>query len=99
MDILEQKPVLVIISGNRPKHIMHKEIIRFAAYDGRYEDLDSAVSINLLPMISKRWNRLFKWNGEGDMPLNEKLKLKQIVKMVHNVGRWIRFWLRHSAIY
>lgn len=71
---------------------MEKEKIRFAAYDGRYGDLFADYPSDLLPMISEKWNRIFKWDGQGEMPDQERKKLKQIVKRAHQTGRWVRFW-------
>jgi len=85
-------PVMAIISGNRPRETMENEDARYAAYDGRLEDLGSGVSTDFIPLISGRWGASFTWNGVGPMPEEEQLLLKHIVDAAHAEGRRLRFW-------
>jgi len=86
------KAVLAIISGNRPFAFMQSQAVRYAAYDGRLTDLKSDAPANLIPLISDRWGRHFKWRGDGPMPTEERLKLEEIVQTAHKKGRRVRFW-------
>jgi glycerophosphoryl diester phosphodiesterase len=45
-----------------------------------------------MPLISDRWGSHFKWRGEGEFSKEERSKLHDIVKKVHQGGRRIRFW-------
>lgn len=83
--------VSVIISGNRPRHLIAAAHPRLAAYDGRLSDLADVDSI-LIPLISDRWNSHFEWSGEGPMPDLEYHRLRDIVQQSHLRGREIRFW-------
>jgi len=87
-----KKAVTVILSGNRPRQTMRYEPKRFAACDGRPEDLAGQDNNTLLPIISDKWSNHFSWYGEGPMPLNEKTKLDSMVHIAHEQGRWLRFW-------
>lgn len=91
-DKIETNVVTVIISGNRARATMAKETERFAAMDGRIEDLDSNASIALIPMISDNWTKYFKWRGVGPMPEEERIRLREFVTKAHKQGRKIRFW-------
>src|SRR5262245_21073785 len=51
-DRTETNAITVIISGNRARRTMSEEKVRFAAYDGRLEDLDGSDSRNFIPLIS-----------------------------------------------
>ncbi len=84
--------VVAIISGNRPKRIMERETIRYAAYDGRLEDLNSGALATFIPLISDNWTVHFTWTGEGPMPDFERQKLRDIVETAHAEGRRVRFW-------
>jgi len=97
LDYPAHKPVMVILSGNRPLQEMRAEEFRFAAYDGRVEDLNSNDPPSLIPMISEKWSKLFKWKGHGAFPDDEKLKLKRLVNEAHHKGRWLRFWATPGA--
>lgn len=86
------KPVIAIVSGNRPRELMESEKLRYAGYDGRMNDLESDAPATFMPLISDNWTRHFKWTGTGDMPEHERRKLIQIVQKAHKKGRRVRFW-------
>jgi hypothetical protein len=84
--------VTVIISGNRDRSVMPNETARYAALDGRLEDLDSNASSHFIPLVSESWTKIFKWRGAGPMPNVEKQTLRQTVTKAHAQGRKVRFW-------
>ncbi len=86
------KAVLAVVSGNRPRGFMESQKIRYAGCDGRLTDLESGYSPDLIPMISDNWRNHFKWNGTGEMPAQEHKKLSEIVQKAHEKGRLVRFW-------
>ena len=84
--------IVVIISGNRARDDMASDPIRYAAYDGRLEDLDSDAPAIFIPLISDKWTSNFMWMGTGDMPESERQKLREIVETAHAQGQRVRFW-------
>ncbi len=86
------KAVLAVISGNRPYELMASQKVRYAGYDGRLTDLQSEAPADLMPLISDNWTNHFTWRGLGEMPGEERSKLKEIVQVAHEKGRRIRFW-------
>jgi len=91
----ETNAVTVIISGNRARALMTNEPMRFAGYDGRLGDLGSIDSRHLIPLISDNWSLHFKWKarpGEGQLPVEERVKLLQIVNRAHHNGQRLRWW-------
>jgi len=88
--------VTVIVSGNRTRETMEAEVdrygVRYAAYDGRLEDLDSDADASLIPLISDKWTAYLTWEGRGPMPEEERQKLAAIVETAHQQGRRVRFW-------
>lgn len=86
------RAVTVIVSGNRPRKTMEQETLRYAALDGRLEDLKSDASEHLMPLISSNWMLTFKWRGQREMTDTEKQLFKSIVEKAHASGRRIRFW-------
>lgn len=84
--------IVVIISGNRSREMMASETVRYAAYDGRLEDLESGDAATLIPLISDKWTSHFFWKGNGDMPERERQKLRDIVEAAHQQGQRVRFW-------
>lgn len=88
----ETNGILAIITGNRSKTMFDGESVRFATLDGELEDLDSGKSPDLIPWISGNWFRTFQWRGTGQMPDDQKTRLKEIVVKAHQQGRKVRFW-------
>jgi hypothetical protein len=84
--------VVAIITGNRSKEMFAGETVRYAAFDGDLDDLDSSAPAALIPWISSNWTRTFRWRGSGAIPEQEKVKLKEIVDKAHQQGRRVRFW-------
>jgi len=88
--------VTVIVSGNRARADLEAEVarygVRYAAYDGRLEDLDSGAEASLIPLISDKWTTYLTWEGRGPMPEEERQKLAAIVETAHQQGRRVRFW-------
>jgi hypothetical protein len=86
------KAVLAIVSGNRPRELMESQKLRYAGYDGRLTDLQSSAAAELIPLISDHWTRHFTWKGTGEMPAEERRRLREIVQTAHKKGRRVRFW-------
>jgi hypothetical protein len=84
--------IMVVVSGNRPFEFMQSQTIRYAGFDGRIENLNSGISPNLMPVVSDNWAKYFSWNGTGQMPDEEKLKLKNFADKAKNQGYLLRFW-------
>jgi hypothetical protein len=90
--------VTAIISGNCPRSLMASQTRRFAACDGRIEDLrDAAASASLVPLISDSWGSVFDWQGVGAMPKAQRAKLLDITRTAHTRGQQVRFWSTPDA--
>ena len=88
----ETNAIIAILTGNRSLGMFAGESVRYAAYDGQLEDLDSEEPANLIPWISGDWGATFRWTGTGEMAAEEKQRLKEIVDKAHRKGRQVRFW-------
>jgi hypothetical protein len=88
----ETKAVTVVLSGNRDVKTITEQKTRYAAIDGRPADLDGDSSAALVPWISASWASQFKWAGTGEMPEDERKKLRAFVAKAHKQGRKVRFW-------
>ena len=83
-------PVSVVVD-NADRAIMGEKV-RYAAIDGRLDDLDQNIPVSLMPWISASWQDTFKWDANGPMPPDELNKLRDIIKKVHAQGKKLRFW-------
>lgn len=90
----QKKPgaVTAILSGDRPRRMLEAEKVRYAAYDGRAEDLDKGISSHFMPLVSSSWSGMFKWTGRGKMPDEERNRLHDFVAHAHRQGHKVRFW-------
>lgn len=87
-------PVSVVVSGNRPRETMRRQGIRFAAFDGRLDDLErhAAESSTFIPLVSSSWAEVSRWRGEGPVPDSVRIRLRELVETAHRQGRRLRFW-------
>jgi len=90
--VVEKRAVQVIVSGNRPRQMMLEEQIRYAAFDGRLEDLASDEPVHFMPWISDKFDKVTEWQNARPMLPAERNKLRQIVAQAHSKGRKVRFW-------
>jgi hypothetical protein len=88
----EPRAVTVVVSGNRAGEMMAAQEVRYAGLDGRMEDLNSKAPAHEMPWLSDRWSKLFRWQGEGPMPAQERRQLEELVRTAHEGGRLVRFW-------
>lgn len=88
----EERAVTVIISGNRPTKDLAAQAERYAAVDGRGEDLQNNPAATLVPLVSENWNTVFSWRWQGEIPADQKEKLARWISQAHAQGRLVRFW-------
>jgi hypothetical protein len=89
---LKQGAVTVFLSGSRPyEAIVHSEP-KLAFLDGRPSDIGKQVPAQVMPVISDHYRNHLSWNGKGEMPDEQKLKLRKLVSKVHAEGKKLRLW-------
>ena len=91
-ETMDEGPVTAIISGNRPRATMTAQPIRYAAYDGRLEDLELYAPTTFIPLISDNWFTFARWLGQGEPPEKVVKRLQEAVDKAHAQSRKIRFW-------
>ncbi|MBP9003527.1 MAG: phosphatidylinositol-specific phospholipase C/glycerophosphodiester phosphodiesterase family protein [Candidatus Hydrogenedentes bacterium] len=84
--------VTVIISGGAPRERLFQRPERLAAIDGNPGELDTDLNAHRVPLVSAGWSSVFTWTGKGDMPENERARLRDLVHKAHERGVMIRFW-------
>lgn len=89
---LEPGPVLAVISGSRPIEAMAASDPLYAGVDGRVGELTDAAPPAFMPLVSDHWRSHFSWDGEGEMPADQRAKLVDIVERVIAAGVRLRFW-------
>jgi hypothetical protein len=84
--------VTIILSGNRARAELAAQPVRYAALDGRFDDLAANPPAALVPWVSDNWTKHFTWKWTGPMPDVERAKFHALVAQAHAQGRRIRFW-------
>lgn len=88
----EPRAVDVVVSGNRPVEVIAADRKRYAAVDGRIRELSADPPVELVPLVSESWADHFRWDGQEEMSAEERAKLHEMAKQVHEKGRRLRFW-------
>jgi hypothetical protein len=84
--------VAVIVSGNRAPQVLQSQPVRYAALDGRKEDLEQDPPPSLVPLVSENWKKVFSWDWEGEMSSMDRAALGEWVRRAHAQKRKVRFW-------
>lgn len=90
--VIQSNAITIVLSGNRPRASLLAETSRYAAYDGRLEDLGTGASPVFMPLVSDDWSRHFKWRGNGSFPADERAKLKDFVAKARGEKKLLRLW-------
>ncbi|MEZ4441882.1 MAG: phosphatidylinositol-specific phospholipase C/glycerophosphodiester phosphodiesterase family protein [Polyangiaceae bacterium] len=85
-------PVTAVISGNRDRAAMEAQNERFAALDGRPEDLGTGAPLDLIPLVSQDWKKALSWTGVDAIPADQAQILADFVTSTHDEQRRLRFW-------
>lgn len=90
--IIKPGAVTVFLSGSRPSEAVLNAEPKLAFLDGRPGDLEKQIPSELMPVISDHYRNHLRWNGKGEIPEAEALKLRKLVSKVHAEGKKIRLW-------
>ena len=91
-DTMDFKPIRLLISGNRPIQSVQNNTIQYFQIDGRFDEFSLKASSSLVPRISDKYSKYFKWKGKGTMPETEQLLLEKLLQKAHQHGKKLRFW-------
>ena len=93
-DSMTTRPVVAVISGERPLVTLPAQRDRWAALDGRLADLDAANRLPALamPLVSADWKKFTDWRGRGTPPSSVRRRLASVAARTHAQGRRLRFW-------
>jgi hypothetical protein len=93
-DSMTTRPVITVISGERPLTTLPRQHDRWAGLDGRLADLTAAhaAPAAVMPLVSDDWKQITKWRGDGPPPSAARRRVAQAVAQAHAQGRRLRFW-------
>ncbi|MCC9019732.1 alkaline phosphatase [Flavobacterium lipolyticum] len=91
-DLISNKNLKVVISGNRPEPSNWNQYPEFIYFDGRRNETYSSEQLSHVEMISEDLKELTVWNGKGVMTQADLEKVQSVIKKVHAQNKKIRFW-------
>jgi len=93
-DTMAVRPVVVVLSGKRPITTVRAQHVRWAALDGRLDDLRARrrAPAAVMPLVSDDWEKITTWRGVGAEPRSVRRRVAQAVSRAHAQGRRLRFW-------
>lgn len=84
--------VRIVISGNTPPPGEFDRYPDYIFFDGRPEMAYTAGQLTRLGLISQSFSRYSRWNGEGQIPDEDRDQLKKVIENAHKQGKSFRFW-------
>jgi hypothetical protein len=89
---MQDRAVLVLISGNRPIDLIKNDPDQLMTIDGRPDDLSKNIPVEIMPVISDSYKKYMTWKGKGKPPAEELEKIKALASLVHAQGKKFRLW-------
>ena len=91
--IINQKNISIVISGNRPDPKEYEYYPDFIYFD--YQSLDPLVKQkmwNKIALISLNFKKFSNWNGKSRMTAKDYKKVDSVLRIAHQYGKPFRFW-------
>jgi alkaline phosphatase len=97
-DLISNKNLKVVISGNRPAPATWKDYPEFIYFDGRLNENYTSDQLSRIEMISEDLKQITVWNGKGVMTQADADKVQAIIKKVHDQNKKVRFWATQDNV-
>ena len=97
-DLVSNKNLKIVISGNRPSPANWKDYPEFIYFDGRLNENYTPEQLSRVEMISEDLKEITIWNGKGVMTQADSEKIQAIIKKVHDQHKKIRFWATQDNV-
>lgn len=97
-DIISNKNIKVVISGNRPVATLWATYPDFIYFDGRLTENYTSDQLARVEMISEDVKEITVWNGKGVLTQPDSEKIQAIIKKVHDQNKKIRFWATQDNV-
>ena len=97
-EIISNKNIKVVISGNRPSVDKWTSYPDFVYFDGRLNETYSASELARVEMISEDLHKITVWNGKGVLTQADLEKIQETIKKVHDQNKKVRFWATQDNV-
>jgi len=90
--IINNKRIMIAVSGNRPDPKKYAAYPSFIYFDGRPTETYSKEALKKVALISEAFYKFSLWKGEGSIKEEEKNKMIEVVEVSHQMKKPFRFW-------
>ena len=97
-EIISNKNVKIVISGNRPSINKWTTYPEFICFDGRLNETYSPAELARVEMISEDLHKITVWNGKGVLTQTDLEKIQQSIKIAHDQNKKVRFWATQDNV-
>jgi alkaline phosphatase len=97
-EIISNKNIKIVISGNRPLPSQWSAYPEFIYFDGRLNENYSPQELSRIEMISEDLKNITVWNGKGVLTQADLQKMQSVIKKVHDQHKKIRFWATQDNV-
>ena len=92
-DIISNKALSIVISGNRPKPAEYINYPDFIFFDHQSLDkITNSAILKKIALISLSFKRFSDWNGKGRLTAEDYKKVDSVIKLAHSFEKPFRFW-------
>jgi hypothetical protein len=88
----QKRAIQIVISGSRPDYSTFNTFPKWVFFDGLPNTNYAPKDLKRVSMISDNFATYSKWKGIGEIPNEDKEKLKTLILQAHNLNKPIRFW-------
>jgi alkaline phosphatase len=89
---VNKNAVRIVITGNRPDPGEFGKYPDFISFDGLLKMVYDDHQKKRVPLYSENLRNIISWDGAGEIPVNEKTKLQNVIDSIHSLNKKIRFW-------
>lgn len=90
--IYKQGRVNIVLTGNKPVDLISRETNRLVMLDDLLDHTSQNHHDRLFAMASCKYSKVLQWTGKGRIPVKEKARLLNLVKIAHSQGKKARLW-------
>lgn len=89
---INKNAVQVFISGERPADTSFHTYSAVIMFDGLPGKPYAAADLEKVVMISDNFRNYSTWNGVGNLPADDSIKIEKLTKAAHAIGKPVRLW-------
>lgn len=88
----QKTAIQIVISGSRPNYSTFSTYPKWLFFDGLPTISYAKKDLDRITMISDNFLTYSKWKGSGEIPVEDKEKLRKVIAQAHELNKPIRFW-------